>query len=73
MRPEMESSSTPMKRIPSGALAHEIADAAAWLQHGGIGGNAQAGDRLVDGVDDQWGGVEGVESGALGSWRILLA
>ena len=31
MRPEMESSSTPMKRVAGWRLAHEVADAAAWL------------------------------------------
>ena len=38
IRPEMESSSTPMKRCPSPALAHEIAGAAAGLQDRGVAG-----------------------------------
>ena len=71
MRPEMESSSTPMKRIPSGAMAHEIAGAAAWLQDRGVAGNAQAGNRLVDGGDDGRRRVEGVEGGALGAVVFL--
>ena len=63
----MESISTPMKRMPVAALAHEIAGAAARLQDRGVGGHAQAGDGLVDGGDDGRRRVEGVESGALGA------
>ena len=66
MRPEMRSSSTPMNRMPSGAMAHEIAGAAARLQHGGVAGHAEAGERLVHGRDDGGRGVEGVEGGAFG-------
>ena len=40
MRPEMESSSTPMKRCPLFAWLDEIADAAARLQDGGVVGYA---------------------------------
>ena len=71
MRPEMESSSTPMKRVPVLALAHEIAGAAAGLQDGGVAGHAQAGDGLVDGRDDGGRRVEGVEGGALGAVVFL--
>ena len=73
IRPEMESISTPMKRVPGLAVAHEVAGAASWLQDRGIGGHAQAGDGLVDGRDDGGGRVEGVEGRALGAvvfgWR----
>ena len=52
IRPDMESISTPMKRAPGLALAHEIAGAASRLQDRGVGGHAQAGDGLVDRGDD---------------------
>ncbi len=71
MRPEMESSSTPMKRISSAALAHEIAGAAAGFQDRGVAGNAEAGDGLVDGGDDGRRRVEGVEGGAFGAVVFL--
>ena len=50
MRPEMASSSTPMNRMPAGGLGQEIAGAAARLQHGGVVGHAEAGERLVHGL-----------------------
>ena len=53
------------------ALAHEIAGAAAGLQDGGVAGNAQAGDGLVDGRDDGRRRIEGVEGGALGAVVFL--
>ncbi len=49
------------------ALAHEVADAAAGFQDGGVVGNAQPGDGLVHGRDDGRRGVEGVEGRALGT------
>ena len=60
-----------MNRMSSAALAHEIAGAAAWLQDGGPGGNAQAGNGLVDGGDDGGRGIEGVEGGAFGTVIFL--
>ena len=71
MRPEMVSSSTPMKRIPCGARYRKLPGAAARLQHGGVVGDAEAGQRLVHGADDGRGGVEGVEGGALGAVVFL--
>ena len=47
--------------------AHEIARAAARLQHGRRRRNAQAGKGVVHGGDDGGRGIEGVESGAFGA------
>ena len=71
MRPEMESISTPMKRVARLALAHEIAGAAAGFQDRGVVGHAQPGDGLVHGGDDGRRRVEGVEGGALGAVVFL--
>ena len=70
MRPEMESISTPMKRVP-GLPGHEIAGAAARLQDRGVVGHAEPGDGLVDGGNDGRRGVEGVEGGPLGAVIFL--
>ena len=59
------------KACPWLAVAHEIAGAAAGFQDGGVAGNAEAGDGLVDGSDDGRRRVEGVEGGALGAVVFL--
>ena len=60
-----------MKRMPAGAMGHEVADAAAGLQHGRIGGHAQAREGLVHRPDDDRRGVEGGKGGALGAGVVL--
>src|SRR5579871_10207 len=56
---------------PRLSVSHEIADAAAGFQHGGVSGDAQAGNRAVYGVDDERRGIEGVKRGALGAVVFL--
>ena len=73
MRPEMESSSTPMKRIPSRARLMKLPVPQPGSRIGGIGGDAEAGDGLVHGGDDGRGSVEGVEGGAFGAVVFLAA
>ena len=69
-----ESSSTPMNRMPAGGLAHEIARAAARLQHGGVVRHAEAARAprawpcMTTGEVKNWR-----EGGALGASRIPRA
>ena len=54
-----------------GGLGDEVADAAAGLQHGGIGGHAQVREGRVHRLDDHRRGVEGGEGGAPGAGVVL--
>ena len=56
---------TPMNRMAAGAWAMKLSDAAARLQHRGIGGYAEAVEGLVHRLHDGGGRVERVEGGAL--------
>ena len=57
MRPERQSSSTPMNRMPCGGLAMKLPGAAARLEHGSVPRDAEAGESRVHGLRSPSGEV----------------